>query len=296
MSHQALNLDGERKWTIALRPTDGERARKVTKIVGLNGGGFSLRAPYHKSKSGFLYKMPVDPKVIATPGTFEVSNDDVVGFTVDDRVKLSYHTDGFAQFSSETTGRVISGRDPETGEPKGLGLFTHPLTRPIWSGASVGITVWGIDDFEETKENDKPLVLFEPDEFYYRGCAPQEANGWILSIYAFPINVIPPVRFHRGSMVVDVVLQGLNGPLAAVAQLKVIHLRNEKVFLGVLVNSVITDFPSKSGWALQGPGDYTPERKGHVLMGIYPREMIGLKGRESLDRPSPPVPGATSGS
>jgi hypothetical protein len=292
MSAWTMTLEGERKWTIAVRPATGQACRNITKIIGLNGGGFSVLAPYHKARSGFLFKLPVEPDVLLTPGEFAVSWDDVVGFTAEDRVKLSYHTDGFAQFSSETPGRIISGRDPSTGQPKGLGLLTHPLRTPIWSGPSVGVTVWGLEEFEETAQDNAPLVLFEPDEFYFRGCTPNEANGWILSIYAFPINVIPPVRFHGGSMVIDAAIEGLNGSLAAVVRLKVIHLREERVFLGVFVNRVITSFVSKSGWCLQGPGDYTRDRKGHVLMGIYPREMIPVGGRGSLDRTPQPRPDA----
>jgi hypothetical protein len=63
----------------------------------------------------------VDPKHALTPGVSFVPADELVSFTVEDRAKLSYHTDGFVQFSSENPGRIISGRDPSTGEPKGPG-------------------------------------------------------------------------------------------------------------------------------------------------------------------------------
>lgn len=96
-------------------------------------------------------------------------------------MKLSYHTDGFAQFSGESAGRITSGIDPTTGEPKGLGLFTNPLTAPIRSGPSVGVTVWGMEEFEEAKERDHPLI-FEADDFYHRRCTPEDANAWALSI------------------------------------------------------------------------------------------------------------------
>jgi hypothetical protein len=54
-------LDGEREW-IALRPADGDSPRKITKIIGLNGGGFWVITPYHQSRSGFLFKMRVRRK------------------------------------------------------------------------------------------------------------------------------------------------------------------------------------------------------------------------------------------
>jgi hypothetical protein len=273
-------MNGSRRWTIAIRPADGQQPRKITKIIGLNGAGFSVLTPYHKARSGYLCKMPVDPKI---QGGYQRSWDDTIGFTAEDRVKLSYHTDGFAQFSSEGTGRIKSGRDPVTGEPKGLGLFTHPLEDPIWSGPSVGVTLWGLDEFEETKERDEPLV-FEPSDFYYRGCTPDEANAWILSIYPFPIGAVPPIRFHQGYPLLDVMLEPLNRLLFSVVQLKIVHLPEEEVFLGLFVNRMVANFPTESGWILNGPGDYTQDQKGHVLMGVYPRDMIPVEGRGSLDR------------
>ena len=52
-------MDGERGYTIAIQPTDGSAPRKITKILSLNGKGFSVLTPYHKAKSGFLRKVPV---------------------------------------------------------------------------------------------------------------------------------------------------------------------------------------------------------------------------------------------
>ena len=144
-------MDGERGYTIAIQPTDGSAPRKITKILSLNGKGFSVLTPYHKAKSGFLWKVPV-PANIDDPGRHAISPKAGLAFTAEDRVKLSYHTDGFAQFSSEATGRITSGIDRDTGEPKGLGLFTHPLTSPASTGPSVAITVWGMEEFEKNKD------------------------------------------------------------------------------------------------------------------------------------------------
>jgi hypothetical protein len=272
-----------RKWTIGIRPAVGQRIRKITKIIGLNGDGFSVLAPYHKARSGHLSKMPVDP---SKAGVYAVAESDMVNYTAEDRVKLSYHTDGFAQFSGETSGRITSGRDPITGQPKGLGLFTHPLKSPVWSGPSVGVTIWGIDDFEEASERDDVLA-FEPSEFYYRGCTPDDANGWMLSIYAFPIGVMPPVRFDQGRALIEVALEPLSGQLVSIVQLRVIHLPEEEVFLGLFVNRMMTSFSPQSGWILNGPGDFTRDQKGHVLMGMYPRGSTPVGSRGSLDRTPP---------
>jgi hypothetical protein len=240
----------QRKWTIAIRPAVNEIPRKITKIIGLRG-------------AGYLCKVPMEFNIAGVPGSHPICWEDTIGYTVEDRVKLSYHSDGFAQFSSETTSRIISGRDPETGQPKGLGLITHPLGKPIWSGASIGIGIWGIDEFEEVQDNEEVLV-FEPDQFYYRACTPAEANRWLIAVYVFPKRVIPPIRYRGGHIILDAAIEGLNGPISSVVQLSVLPLPKDQVFLGIIVNHISASNPSRSGWILSGPGDYTKDQKGHV--------------------------------
>jgi|SRR5581483_5168268 len=271
-----------KKWTLAINRSQDDRPRKITKIIGLNGGGFSVLAPYHKARSGVLIKMPVDPEKALTPGAWFVPHDEVVPFDVTDRAKFSYHTDGFVQFSSESPGRIISGRDPATGEPKGLGLMSHPLTNPIWTGPSASVTAWGLDDFDVADES-KAMIVFGPKDFYFRECIPNEATAWKIDIFAFPINVVPPVRFDDGAAILDVALERLNGALASVIRMKLLHLPEEKVFLGIYINAFVGHFPPPSGWVLGGAGNWGAGRIGHVLKGIYPRDMLP-PARGSLDR------------
>jgi hypothetical protein len=40
------------KWTVAIRPAAGKPLYKITKIISLNGVGFSVLTPYHKAHSG----------------------------------------------------------------------------------------------------------------------------------------------------------------------------------------------------------------------------------------------------
>src|ERR1700730_7932890 len=157
-------MNSNRKWTIAIRPAPGEELRKITKIIGLNGDGFSVLAPYHKARSGYLNKHLMD---LQTLGIRKIPKSEIISFTAEDRVKLSYHTDGFAQFSGENPGKIISGRAPATGEPKGLGLLTRTLKSPPTSGPSVGVQVWGIDEFEIPRPNED-LIIFEPTDCYFR--------------------------------------------------------------------------------------------------------------------------------
>jgi hypothetical protein len=282
-----------RKWTIAIRPGAGEVLRKITKIVGLNGDGFSVLAPYHKERSGYLFKHLMD---LRTLGVRATTWDEGVGFTAEDRVKLTYHTDGFAQFSGENPGKIISGRDPKTREPKGLGLLARSLKSPPISGPSVGMQVWGIEEFE-TPRDDEKLVTFELNDLYYRNCTPTDANTWHLAVYAFPDEGIPPLHFEGEQAVMlyqpHFITAGIQG---AVIKLKMIHLATDKLYLGMYVERFVGRYPVKSGWMLNGPGNYTQYQSGYVLSAIYPREAIPVEGRPSIDRNFPVHPADNQGS
>jgi hypothetical protein len=270
-----------RKWTIAIRPAAGKTLRKITKIIGLNGDGFSLLAPYHRAKSGLLLKHLMD---LRTLGKRVVPWNEAVAFTAEDRVKLSYHTDGFAQFSGENPGKIISGRDPKTGEPKGLGLLARSLKSPPTSGPSVGIQVWGIEEFEIPRKGED-LIIFEPNDCYYRNSTPTDANTWHIAIYAFAAG-IPPLLFEGKQPVMfyqpHFITAGIAG---AVIKLKMIHLPVDDIWLGVFVERYIGHYPVESGWRLGGPGNYTQYQSGYVLNAIYPRPSDPTD-QPSLDRAS----------
>src|SRR5436190_17943309 len=110
--------------------------RKITKTVPYSDGGFALLVPYHSARVGYLTKMPVD---YSKRGEILVERAEIVEYTADDRVKLSYHPDGFVQFSGERAGKIISGRDPDTGEPRGIGVLTNPMREPMASGPNCGM-------------------------------------------------------------------------------------------------------------------------------------------------------------
>lgn len=267
-------------WTIAIRPEEGTPPRKITKIVPLSDGGFSVVAPYHKDRMGHLFKLPIAPK---QGGQRMVPLTDCINFSASDRVKLSYHVDGFAQFSSENKNNIISGRDPLTKEPKGLGLITYPLKTPIWSGASVGVTTWGLSEFEELAAKKDGQIIVEPADCYYRASDDKNSDGWIISIYAFPKNSVPPVRMRNGRKYFNVAAERLNGGLLSIVEMQLLELNESSpINLAFFVNRTKVKFSPSSGWIINGPGDFTSEKEGHVLMARYPAELI--VDAKSLDR------------
>jgi hypothetical protein len=277
------------KWTVAIRPAAGKPLYKITKIISLNGGGFSVLTPYHKARSGFLFKQAINPQMFRKAGVHFMKWTDCAGFTAENRTKLTYHVDGFVQFSSENQGTIISGRDPNTGEPKGLGLMARPFSNPSLSGPSVGISVWGLEDFEEAEQKEK-LIVFESSDFYYRLWRPDKTNLWHLGIYVFPVDAVPPVRYDGDQARMDFALRFpiTAGVVGSIITLKTIRLEAEKVHLGLYVENVVGAFPSNSGWSMSGPGLWSSNQTGYVLNAVYPRDLIPVDQRPSLDyKPSP---------
>jgi hypothetical protein len=200
-----------------------------------------------------------------------------------DKVKLSYHVDGFAEFCADRSDRIAATRDLISGEVKGLGLFSAPLARPSVAGPAIAITVYGIDQFVIPKEKEQSrLIILEPEDFYYRKCTSETANVWMLAVYPFPQNAIPPIRNKGNHSTITVAMEPLNPPIASVLDLAVIFVPEEKIFLGLCVYRLNAQVESESGWLFHGPGNYTLDGRGHMLMGIYPQTEIPLARRRVL--------------
>ncbi len=86
------------------------------KIVGMADGGSAVTVPYHSERKGFLFRVAVD----SSQTIIETGVEEMVPYTADDRVKLSLRLDGFVQFSGESPGTILSGRNPD-GTVKGSG-------------------------------------------------------------------------------------------------------------------------------------------------------------------------------
>jgi hypothetical protein len=265
--------------TIAMRTSGTSTPHRIFKIVPYAAGGFAVTAPYHSARSGFLAKMPVDYR---KGGVSRVSRADMTPYSANDRVKLSYHRDGFAQFSGERAGKILSGRDPATGEPKGLGLLTNPPSQPIKSGPTFAVTVWGIEDFEILSPN-KPAAVFEEEDCYFRGTTADCANAWTVEAFVLPRNFWGGVHRQSDKLSITLVFGNFEAP-GVVFELRVVDLPGQPVFIGLLVSRMQTTFAGESGFVLSGPGHRFTDGKGEVLMACYPADACGgSSGTASLN-------------
>ncbi len=243
--------------------------------------GFSILTPYHKARDGFLCKMPVNP---AKFGKQIVPFTDCIGFTVSNRAKLTYHSDGFVQFSSEKVGQIISGRNPFTGLPKGCALITHPLKTPILSGPSASVTFWGLQDYEPLNGSDQDVLIFHSQNFFDLDCSLIDANSWTLEIWVYPPSLVAPFCRRRGDhLIFENTVRARSGLLLPKAY-SILPLPSQNIYLGLAINNTQGHFPPASGWMIDGPGDWAYGKKGYVLTGCYPRQNIPTDNVPSLDR------------
>jgi hypothetical protein len=182
--------------------------------------------------------------------------------------------------------KIISGIDPGTGRPKGLGVRSSPLDMPTWSGPAVSITVWGIDEYLTTKDDTGETIVYEPDECYYRRCSPDDANGWILTFHTFLKRPPLPIRYRNNVPFLHVAAEsGPFSPLHFIVEYRLIDIPGP-VVLGLNLNRVVAQVEPKSGWMLGGPSE--PGGEGstmrYCLVAVYPRLMGQTASEGHLDR------------
>ena len=259
--------------------------KRIVKLLPLSDGGFAATMPYHSKRSGSLMKTLIPQGT----GTLSVSLDQVVPFSASDRVKLSYHADGFVQFSGETSSRIVSGRDSE-GRPKGLGLMSHPLDELIQSGPSVGCSAWGLAEFESWIErpSEAALMFSEEADFYVEPRAAEddpepgtshapEHPGIHCSIFPFPAAVLHDAVGAYGTGDEMEMRLPMNVYLReAMFRVKLVSM-GPQVALGVIAQRQSFGSTEPSGFSISGPGDGT-----HNMQAVYPGFDMGAN-TASLD-------------
>ncbi len=75
--------------------------RALRKVEPLTDGGYTVLAPYHDAREGWLYKFEGDYTRISS----SIALADMEHFTADDRVKLSHHKDGRLAFRARSRWR-----------------------------------------------------------------------------------------------------------------------------------------------------------------------------------------------
>lgn len=252
------------KHRLCIEDERGE-TRKVAMIVS-NERGISISVPYHKARQGqFLLIRPPDQ-----PGIHAVRPHG--RYVASSRAKLSLHPPHpsepdttFVHFSGDG---IVSGRD-EDGRPKGFSLIGPPISE-ITTGPTMGLTVWGLADFDPPRARDANLVTIRQSDMH-PATGGDLLRGLTLEMFLLPNSLRKSSR-RLGVFYKEYVFEGIKRGF----YLKVIELPGLDRFLGVACIRRPVTFTG-SGYTL-----VSPRIHGWMLCAAYPPQ-FSTEGHISLD-------------
>lgn len=268
-------------WRILIEDVDG-KLRALCKIQTLADGGYSVLCPYHSAREGWMFKLPLGlGRRTATPTL--VSLEDAIHYSASDRVKLSHHRDGLVQFSSEAKGRIKSGINPVTRQPRGIGVLSGPIDQGgVPSGPAFGVTAWGMKDYTEVQTPRKTDRIFRQVDLHDFLCTPATFNayaveGWLFGRAMWGLGV----RGNADDTRIHIVGTTPATDGLVTREFRVIPLVNAESFLGLQVARTQTSFPSSSGFLLGGSRELSEE--GNQIVATYPQPDELFPNTECLD-------------
>jgi len=218
------------------------RLFKIFKVTPHSDGGFDVHIPYHNEKTGYLYKIriPYEPGIFPVP--FSAITQQKI---IDTDVKLSIHRSGFVQFSGRG---VISGIDKTTQQPKGLAIRIGPLAKPIATGPTFSVSIWGLEDFQvlTSKDRKKNYISYKTDDFYPDPPSAGRRNTLMFACFLFPTSLAGEVDLRGDQPTLTRRFAIYRWDPLKIFRLKVIFLRDSPIFMGIL--------PQVSEWRLGDRG------------------------------------------
>lgn len=129
---------------------------KICRLVFSRDGSYHVTSPYHGAKKAVLLKKTVNYE----EDTAEFDYDNALDVSLSDDeaglIKLTHHRNGFVQFSGKG---ILSGKEPSTGQIRGVGVNSYPLTRPV-RGPGFGLFFTGVDRFRILENTDEAFCTF----------------------------------------------------------------------------------------------------------------------------------------
>jgi hypothetical protein len=271
--------------------------RKVAKILPYRIG-FAVLTPYHRSRAGFLCRHTVDyskryikvPVVADSEGSGE--EPEVVSYAASNRVKLSFHEDGFVQFSGETQGTITSGKD-SGGQAKGMGLTVNRLGAPLATeGPNFGLTVSYIEEFDAFEQDDK-CAVFTNSDIYLRDCTAEDWDYFVIEGFIMPrFPAMNRAQIGPRGLVLHLAFRSFNAtplpsglylPSAGTPssptffELRLIDLGPHNVVAGILISKAKSSLGSMPRFSVSSPSDGH-----HAMFAAYPNPFPNVEVR-SLD-------------
>ena len=250
---------------------------KISAVYLSADGSFKLDVPYCPYKEAFLTKITPNYKSPTKRYLIKIAEQN---FTSKSRPQLSIHSSGFVQFSGHG---ILSGIDDKTGTAKGLGVFSSPLSTPVQSGPTAGITFWGVEFFEKLLSKRKTDLIIKESQIINRFYKDESSlNSYTFEFWVFSEKFEKYTK--QSSFGEEVTL--LFPQIPGVFTLPIIRLRNLSSFIGILPVRINTMFAEKVdfGFNFGGPaGTDTPDRKGELSSVMALSEKYIFDGERSLD-------------
>lgn len=235
--------------------------------------------PYYKEKQAFIFQHKHKYK----SGRQKIKKSQITKeFIVDKTAKLSIHKNGFVQLSGNG---ILSGIYEETGNPKGVGVFSSPLDNPVSSGPTFCFQCWGLSDgFElltQRKKDIQYIILDKnKDDFVERkNVKDKKSNTYILEFFIFPKEANQFVCDYEGEPFIDHIMYNYIPAPGAIFAHPVLDLKNFSGVICVFPALVWSQFAqdNNSGYILGSPGGsdclHDKSMTGNVFCLICPRKI-----------------------
>lgn len=239
---------------------------KTTKLIFSSDGSINVVVPYHNANQGLLFKGIVDYKKRQQIINFE----DATQYSIKNKAKLSIHKTGFVQFSGNN---ILSGIDQESGEPKGLGIFSQPLFNPIQSGPTFSLLLWGIEDYVNFKQKKKNEVVikFNESDYYYRYCNTNNWKGYLIEGFIMKRKTwISHMHIKEKKSFLRLISNNYELPGTAF-DYRIIPFFDQDYIVTILVSRTTLEFDAPSGFSLASSSQLIENGgKGVMLFAMYP--------------------------
>lgn len=240
-----------------------EKENKIYKILSLlaskKDGSVSVFFNYCKEKEAFIFR---HKRAHHKPGVHHIDKSKItdefsIEFDVDKNAKLSLHQSGFVQLSGNG---ILSGIDSVSGKPKGVGVFSSPLSAPVSSGPTFGSVCWGIEKGFELLEKQDPkaqyLILKESDFTKRYINENRNLNSYVLEFFIFPKEANNYIYDHEGKPYINHAMPNyFHDPGALIAH----PVLDIKFFEGVIAVFPVVQWTGlaekcECGYSLASPG------------------------------------------
>jgi len=223
---------------------------KVIAASSSRDGSINFFFPYCKRKDAFVFQHTH----IYKGGSQEIKPTQIRReFIIDKECKLSIHKSGFVQLSGNG---ILSGIE-WNGKPKGVGIFSSPLSKPVFSGPTIGFQCWGVNKgFKKliSRKKDVQYIILDQNDFHPRMIEHRkDGHSYTLEFWVFPKEANEFVYEFKGEPFINHIIPNYIHSPGAIFVHQVLDIK----FDGVLCIFPLLDpwkFDSDYGFIIGSPG------------------------------------------